>query len=390
MNSENPGMSSRNDEKEHRSFEKFKETRSSIRIGIIVLLFGLGGFLLWAVFAPLDEGVPCEGSVSLSTRSKVVQHLRGGIVHEVHVREGQIVNKGDLLITLVDQETLARYQEVYQRYLGLRAAESRLEAEEADRNSITFHKDLVEASDARLAGEMMITQRALFIQHRSALHSLRERLKGVRSMVADGYAPRYQQLELEERLAGMVSERASEMAEVQVAVDAYAEKVAALEDELQRTAITAPAAGQVIGLQVQTVGAVITPGQKIMDIVPLDENLLIDVHVPPHLIDRVHAGLPADVRFASFAHSPLLMVDGVVESVSQDLLSDPNLNPMTPGATYYLARVALTPEGFKTLGNRDLQAGMPVQVVIKTGERSLMTYLLHPLVKRISVSMKEE
>ena len=365
-------------------------TSGSIRIGMIVLLAAFGGFLLWAVFAPLDEGVPCEGTVTISTRSKVVQHLHGGIVHEVHVREGQMVEKDEILITLADQETLARYREVYQRYLGLRAAESRLLAEEAGTGSIDFHPDLVAASDSVLAREIMATQRELFARRRTMLRTLKERLRGVRAMVAEGYAPRYQQLELEEKLAETQSRRAVEMADVQVAVDAWAEKAAALSEELKRTAIRSPAAGQVVGLQVQTVGAVISPGQKIMDIVPSDENLLVDVRIEPHLIDRVHAGLPADVRFASFAHSPMLVVDGMVESVSHDLLTEPDLNPRMPGATYYLARVTLSPEGKEQLGERELQAGMPVQVVIKTGERTLLTYLLHPLVKRMSASLKEE
>ncbi|MBO8092659.1 MAG: HlyD family efflux transporter periplasmic adaptor subunit [Prosthecochloris sp.] len=379
-----------NNDRQHSSLEKFRETGSSIRIGIIVLLIGFGGFLIWAAFAPLDEGVPCNGTVSISTRSKVVQHLRGGIVHEVHVREGQMVEKDDLLITLADQETLAGYREVYQRYLGLRAAESRLLAEESGRSAITFHPDLLASPDTALVREMMATQRELFTQRRTAFRGLEERLNGVRAMVREGYAPRHQQLELEEQMARLVSERASEMADVQVAVDAYAEKAAAMRDELQRTAIRSPAAGQVVGLQVQTVGAVITPGQTVMDIVPLDEHLLVDVRIEPHLIDRVRAGLPADIRFASFAHSPMLMVDGVVESVSHDLLSDPQMNPMMPGATYYLARVGLTQEGMQMLGERELQSGMPVQVVIKTGERSLLTYLLHPLIKRLDASLKEE
>ncbi len=372
------------------SLGKFRKTAGSIRIGIFVLLAGFGAFLLWAAFAPLDEGVPCSGTVSISTRSKVVQHLKGGIVHAVHVREGQMVEKDDLLVTLSDKETFARYREVYQHYLGLRAAESRLLAEERGAASIIFHADLQRAPDTALAREMMTTQRELFAARQHALRSIRERLKGVRAMVAEGYAPRYQQLELEERLAEVASQRASEMAGVQAAVDAWQEKTAALRDELERTGIRSPAAGQVVGLQVQTVGAVISPGEKIMDIVPLDEKLLVEVRIAPHLIDRVRSGLPADLRFASFAHSPMLMVDGVVESVSHDLLTDPKLNPMMPGATYYLARVVLTPEGIASLGSRQLQAGMPVQTVIRTGERTLLTYLLHPLVKRITASLKEE
>jgi membrane fusion protein, protease secretion system len=107
--------------------------------------------------------------------------------------------------------------------------------------------------------------------------------------------------------------------------------------------------------------------------------------VPPHMIDRVRAGLPVDVRFSSFANSPQLVVEGTVISISGDLLTDQPTNQ-----TYYLARVKLTPEGMKKLGKRVLQPGMPVDVVLKTGERSMLTYLLHPLMKRMAASLKEE
>ena len=143
-------------------------------------------------------------------------------------------------------------------------------------------------------------------------------------------------------------------------------------------------------MQVQSVGAVIQPGQKIMDIVPLTEGLLIDAKISPHLIDSIHKGLPVDVSFFSFAHSPQLVVRGVVESLSKDIVTDPGTNPSMPNASYYLARILVTPEGMKTLGKRQMQPGMPVQVVIKTGERSMLTYLIDPLVKRITVSMKED
>lgn len=150
--------------------------------------------------------------------------------------------------------------------------------------------------------------------------------------------------------------------------------------------IRAPAEGQVVGLAVQTVGGVIQPGQKLMDIVPKNEVLLLETKVAPHLIDRVHSGLIADVRFSSFAHSPQLVVQGKVDSISTDLITE----PQNPNISYYLARVSVTAEGLKELGNRQLQAGMPAEVVIKTGERSVLTYLLHPLLKRIAASMKEE
>jgi protease secretion system membrane fusion protein len=173
-------------------------------------------------------------------------------------------------------------------------------------------------------------------------------------------------------------------------VDSNAEKFKAYGDEFDRTEVRSPVDGQVVGLQFQTVGSVVQPGQKILDVVPLNEGLVLEVKVAPHLIDRIRAGQAADVRFSSFANSPQLAVEGTVESISKDLLTEPGLNPSQPGAMYYLARVILTADGLKKLGNRSMQPGMPVQVVIKTGERSLLTYLLHPFTKRIAASLKEE
>ena len=113
--------------------------------------------------------------------------------------------------------------------------------------------------------------------------------------------------------------------------------------------------------------------------------MLLEAHVAPHLIDRVHTDLPVDVRFSSFAHSPQLVVGGKVVSISADLLTEPQTN-----ISYYLARVEVTPEGLERLGKRQLQPGMPVEVIFKTGERSMLTYLLHPLTKRLAASMTEE
>lgn len=169
------------------------------------------------------------------------------------------------------------------------------------------------------------------------------------------------------------------------------EKFRAVGDELKRTEVLAPVDGQVVGLSVQTVGAVIQAGQKLMDIVPGDEPLVIETHIPPQYIDRVSPGGEADVRFSAFAHSPQLVVTGRIDSISRDLVLDP---PGTPAAQqtppYYLARVSVTPEGMKVLGNRVMQPGMSAEVIVKTGSRSLLTYLLYPLVRRLSASLKEE
>ncbi len=419
------------------------------RIGLWVLAAGFGGFLLWAAFAPLDEGVPAAGMVAIDTKRKAVQHLSGGIVQEVLVREGDEVQEGQLLIRLDSAVARANYESVRQRYLGLRAMQGRLLAEQSGQAAIVFHPDLVAASTDPLIRQQMQNQEQLFMTRRSLLRSdlqsieesiqgqegllqaykgmlenrtsqlrlINEELGHLRGLVKEGYAPRNRQLEMERMVAdtstaiadlqgnmvravrtiGELRQRAlsrqqeyrkeveTQLADVSREVLSDNEKLRAVTDDLARTEIKAPAAGQVVGLVVQTVGGVVQPGQKLMDIVPKGAPLLLEAHVAPHLIDRVHTDLPVDVRFSSFAHSPQLVVGGKVVSISADLLTEPQTN-----VSYYLARVQVTPDGLKHLGKRQLQPGMPVEVIFKTGERSMLTYLLHPLTKRLAASMTEE
>ena len=369
--------------------DKYSDTRKPVRIGIIILIVGFGGFLLWAGFAPLDEGVPCQGLVSIATKRKVVQNRQGGVVDSVLVHEGQIVKKDQPLILLDRQTAKARYAEVHQRYLSQRAAEGRLQAEQAGRETISFHPDLISDPDHQLTEQLMRNQRELLQSRIRTVRILKEQLAGVSQLVKEGYAPLSQQRELEIKIAQHKEESSAQLAQVQNEVQSDAEKSKALYNELVETEIKSPSEGQVVGLQVQTVGAVIQPGQKIMDIVPSNEGLLIEAKIAPHLIDKVHAGLLANVSFASFANSPQLVVSGKVESVSGDLITDMQTGN-APAQPYFLARIAVTSEGTKMLGQHKLQPGMPVQVIIKTGERSLLTYIMHPLMKRMSASLKEE
>ncbi|MES2940910.1 MAG: HlyD family type I secretion periplasmic adaptor subunit [Pseudomonadota bacterium] len=420
------------------------------RLGWGALWVGIAGFVLWALFAPLDEGVPAHGSVAMDTKRKAVQHLSGGIVKEVLVTEGKEVQEGQLLLRLDDGVAKANFQASRQRYLMLLATQARLKSEQAGRDAIEWHPELVAASkedaliqlqmtnqqqllrtrrsglqaDLQSIKENISGQEALILAYqgmlasrRSQLALLNDELTQTRGLVKEGYAPRNRQLELERMVAesnasstelignitrarqaiAEVRQRAisreqeyrkeveTQAADVNRDVQSEVEKYRALQDDLGRTQVRAPASGQVVGLNVQTVGGVIGAGQKLMDIVPEKEPLLLEARVMPHLIDRVHADMPVDVRFSSFAHSPQLVVEGKVVSISGDLLTDQATNTQ-----YYLARVSITPQGMKELGKRTLQPGMPVEVVFKTGERTLLTYLLHPLTKRMAASMKEE
>jgi protease secretion system membrane fusion protein len=427
------------------------DTSSTIRLGILVLLIGFGSLLLWAAFAPLDEGVPAAASVMIDTKRKVIQHMTGGTIARVAVKEGQHVNVGDILIELDSQVPRANNEIVRQSYLANRAIESRLLAEIEERPVISFHPDVIAASSNPTIKQYMNTQIQLLDSKRIAFrHELaaideaiagqvsllggiklqiesREvqskkqglQLKSMSDLATSGFVSKNQLLQLEQneaelkavlaelegsrlraeraieelklrksqRMSEAKKESMSQLADVRRDVEGDYERLGASRSELARTKITAPVSGQVVGLSVASIGGVVSPGQNLLDLVPADEAVVLEARIPIYSIDRIHVGDEVAVRFAAFAHTPQLVVDAVIDSISNDTISEQTPMGMT---VFYLARVSLTPQGLKMMGNHKLQPGMGAEVLIKTGERSLLTYLLHPLTKRIASALKEE
>lgn len=426
------------------------DTRSPVRLGFWVLVVGFGLFMAWAALAPLDEGVSVPAVVSIETRRKAIQHVQGGVVKQLAVKEGQQVKAGDVLLLIDDGPTRAAHQSIRQNYLAQRTLESRLLAELAGAGRVAFHTDVQQATDAEVRLHMS-AQTQLFDARRAALAAevaaseetiaglqaqgrglghiidsrsqqadlLSEQVSNVRALAQDGFAPRNQALALEqsqaELKAGMadlqanrqrvatsiaelrsriaqrrqehLKEASAQLAEVRREVQANQEKLAAVTTELARTEVRSPVDGQVVALAVSDVGGVVGPGQKMMDIVPVEARLLLDAKVPPHVIDRIRVGDSTEVRFSGFANSPQLVVDAKLVSLSADAVTE-QVGGGT--VTFYLGRVAITDAGLKALGPRVMQPGMLAEVLIRTGERSLLTYLLHPLTKRIASAMKEE
>ncbi|MBK9363542.1 MAG: HlyD family type I secretion periplasmic adaptor subunit [Rubrivivax sp.] len=426
------------------------DTRPVIRLGFWVLIVGFGLFLAWAAFAPLDEGVSAPATVAIETRSKAVQHMIGGVVQKVLVREGSAVKEGDVLIVLDEAMARASHQMVQQTYQAQRAMEGRLLAEASRARSITFHPDLLRSTDPQAAQHMQVQQQ-LFASRRAAqqaeiaaanqaIAGLEGQVSGLRmvlenrktqadlqtrqltevqGLAADGFAPRNQALMLQQQQAELrgsladietnvqrslssiaetrlrIAQREQEfmkevserLADLQREVEANQERLLAITQELERMQIRAPVAGQVLGLAINGPGAVVTPGQKLLDIVPQGESLLLDARIPTHVIDRIKVGDVTEVRFSAFANAPQLVVLGRLVSLSADAVTE---HLPTGSMSYFLGRVELTPDGKKALGDRVLQPGMSAEVLVKTGERSLLTYLLHPLTKRIASAMTEE
>jgi len=426
------------------------DTRPAIRLGFWILVVGFGLFLAWAAWAPLDEGVAAQATVSVETRRKIIQHMQGGVIREVAVKEGAEVKQGDLLVSLDDAATRATYESIRQNYLAQRAQESRLLAEISGTPSITFHPDLLVKNDA-VAAQHITVQQQLFASRRAAqaaelaaakqsvaglegsIVGLKQMLEGrksqqallakqvvdVKALADDGFAPRNHALQLEQSQAELrttlsdletnvmrtqsaiaesnlkiaqrrqeyLKEVSAQLADVRREVQGNQERLLAIKAELDRTQIKAPVDGQVLALAVTGAGGVVSPGQRLMEILPRGETLLLDAKVPPNVIDRVKVGEAVEVRFQAFANSPQLVVHAKLVSLSGDAVTE-NVGAMVH--TYYLARVELTPEGVKALGPRVMQPGMMADVLIKTGERSFLAYLMHPLIKRVAASMTEE
>ena len=399
------------------------DTQAPIRLGFWVLVVGFGGFLLWSALAPLDEGVSAQASVSIETRRKTIQHLSGGVVRQVLVKEGQWVKEGEVLVELDEAVAKANYQAVRQNYMSQRATESRLLAELRGLPSIVFHPDLLKASSDPLVQQHMQTQRDLFhsrrasniastlgvstmLESRQAQAALQaQQLSAIKELASEGYAPRNQLLQMEQAQAELravvadltasqarvrqeyLKEVSTQLADVRREVQSGQEKLVAVTEDLARTQMRSPVEGQVVGLTLGSTGGVVTPGQRLMDVVPKGEALMVDAKVPPHVIDKVYAGEHVEVRFSTFANSPQLVLDGKLMSVSSDVITE---QTVMGNMSYYLARVEITPEGIRQLGKRVMQPGMPAEVLIKTGERSVLTYLMHPLTKRLASAMKEE
>ena len=429
-------------------------TNGPIRLGGWILLVGFGGFLLWAGLAPLDQGVPAQGTVSIETRRKSIQHQSGGLVKKVLVKEGQWVNEGEVLLEIDDTFTKANVDSIKPALFNLQAAEARLRAEMAGASQINFPKELIALKKDPNVENLLLTQQALFSSRRTAMASdlaaLNENLSGLRaqqrglvgvinarttqaelqnkqlqsvkSLSAEGYAPVNQVLQMEQSQADLrasmsdllanqqrvnnaiaegeqrlvqrkqeyIKEITTQLSDIGRDVQSANEKLQAAKEELDRTKIRTPVAGQVVSLAISAVGGVVAGSQKIMDIVPKDEMLLVEARIPPNLIDKVQTGMLADVRFTTFSNAPQLVVQGKLISIGADATPEQTpTNPMSPQLAY-LARIEITPEGLKTLGHHVMQAGMPTEVLIKTGERSMLKYLLSPLTKRIAAAMKEE
>lgn len=403
-------------------------------IGCAILLLTFGVFGGWAAFAPLDSASLAPGVITVEHARKTVQHLEGGIVSALHVRDGDRVKAGDVLITLSDSRTAAEREMLRSQLAALLAMQVRLAAErdglpalpgvdgadELAREAHAMETRVFQARRAAREGEAgVLHKRVLQLQaqisgfatliagKRALAASYTEEITDLRELLREGFVDRQRLREQERSLARLRGEIAQlqassaqsrleagetelrvlqldtqfarqvadQLAELAPRAFDLRERLAALDERAQRRQVRAPDAGTVLGLRVHTVGGVISPGMALMEIVPEREALVVEVQISTTDIDRVVPGNPVDIRFSAFSSASTPVMAGRLRRVSADRL----VNEKT-GAAYYLGQVELTDAALHSLATQRLQlvAGMPAEVLLKVGERSLLSYLTQP------------
>lgn len=302
--------------------------RRQVVLGLGTLLLFVGGFLAWGALAPIESAAVATGSVGVDTNRKTVQHLEGGIVREIRVREGQSVRKGQVLIVLDDTKTQAKIR-------------------------------LIKAQIAA---------------NRDQLELLRQEIDDTEMLLKKGLARK-------PRLLALLRKRV----ELQGEILQHTAELEAARDVVRRSTVVAPLDGRVVGLKVHTSEGVIGPGDAILSLVPARERLVIEARLKPNDIDVVKPGLDARIRLTPYNARSTQAIDGKVVWVSADRLNDNRT-----GEGYYLARIEVADPTKAGTNRLVLYPGMPAEVMIVTGKRSFLDYLAAPILRSMNRAFREQ
>ncbi|MBB97938.1 MAG: secretion protein HlyD [Rhodobacteraceae bacterium] len=415
---------------------------------IVFITFGvLGG---WAAVAKLDSAVFAPGTISLEGNRKVVQHLEGGIVEEIRVKEADMVNEGDVLLRLSGVEAYSNLEVIKTRLNMARVAEARLLAERKMADRIDLPDDIDPDTASKDLKAVIADQRDRFKARRSIMKSrtdilssridqTKEQIEGLelqksalerrvenfshmvermrsgqeKGLVQSNVLSQREDemIQIEASLGQVISEIAqarnvisetelealqieqeyreranSELEEVRSEISELEQRKTVAEDILGRTEIRAPGSGTIQNLKVHTVGSVIRAGDVLMELVPENEELIVNARVSPRDIDNVSPGLETEVRFTAFKTKLTPIMLGKVESVSNDVITPENPQEMP----YYLARIDVDDKDVPKDIEGRLTAGMPADVIITTGERTVLNFIASPLLDAVRKSLIEE
>ncbi|WP_119419142.1 HlyD family type I secretion periplasmic adaptor subunit [Desertibaculum subflavum] len=406
-----------------------------------------GGMCAWSALAPLESAAIAPGTVVVDTNRKAVQHLEGGVVGRLLVREGDEVQSGQLLVALdqtIVQSAVDRLRGQLNAALALQA---RLRAERDGAAAIAFPVELTRAAGDPAVADLMHAEQRIFEARREQIDGqirilgqrtaqvheelrgladeiraqdrqirlIREETEDVETLMAKGLERRPRLLALQRTAADIEGRRAQNVARIargrqligeneMRALDLKAqllseatqklrdeearildtrEKIYAAEDVLRRTEIRAPVSGRIQGLKVHTVGGVVPPREAIMEIVPAEEQLIVEAQMSTGDIDLVQPGLPVELHFTAFNQRSTRPVEGRVLKVSPDRVSDPRT-----GASFYLLRIVVVERAALPAG-QDLYPGMPVEAMVRTGSQTLFAYLFRPISDSMNRALRE-
>lgn len=420
-----------------------EDIRASSHYLLFAILIFFVIFLIWAANARLEEVTRGMGKVIPSSEIQVIQTLEGGIIEAFMVNENEIVDAGQTLIRMSSVEASSDYRATLSRFLGLKATQERLSAEAEGRETLEFSQDVkdgapqavdnereaFEANRRQFKGQLMILEQQLRqkkqeiasvdgrITDLSRVISLtREEKNMVAPMVERGSLPKMELLQLEQRIAETTAELNSlknsrpglesgvaemesrieehllgfrararaQMADVSLELAGIKEKLAALEDRQRRTDVVAPVAGQVKDIKITTVGGVVRPGEPLMELVPLDDQLLVEAQIRPQDIAFLHPGQHATVKVTAYDYSIYGMLEGEVVDISADTLENDR------GESFYRVRVRTEQTGLEKGGQvLPIIPGMTATVDILTGNKTVMDYLLKPFIKASRSALRE-
>lgn len=417
-----------------------QRARPTIFIGLVLMFLLFGVFGLWATLVPLASGAIAPGRVVSESSRKEIQHLEGGIVKEILVHDGDSVTLGQPLIRLDSTNAKARRDQVLGDYLAAKASEARLIAERDGKETIIFPTEyLTQESSNPKVREALETQRRLFATRRAAMEGqisvlnqraaqsgdeirglrdqvsaastqislLAQEIAVVQGLLASGNATKPRLLALQRQQADLVGQRGqaqalisranqtiseskttilnlkndalnriiAELKDTQVQLSSLEEQARSTSDVARRVEITAPLAGTITGLSIHTVGGVVRPGETLMYLVPSDDRLIVEARVAIEDVDVVQAGLIAQVRLTAFKSRYLRPIKGRVLTIAADRFDDKNT-----GESYYIARIEIPQQEIAALGHGiTLTSGMPADVLIVTGNRTMLSYIMQPI-----------
>ena len=425
------------------------DPRKPLRFGAWVIGITFGGFGLWACIAPIDSAAVAPGVVMVESNRRAIQHLEGGIVRDILVEEGSHVTAGETLVRLEDTRAKAQLNILQSDLDSNLAVQARLIAERDGHKTIQFPQELIDRVNERGDQAMLAAQENLFkarqaaisgqkaileqrieqfkeqitgfqsLQHskEQQLATIKDELAGLTGLLEDGYVTKSRVLALQREAARLEGETgdhvasiaraeqgigearlqgyqldkqhqeevAKELRDVQEKVVEAREKVIASEDVMRRIDLVAPVSGTVLNLAVHTRGGVIAPGATVMEIVPENDKLVLEVQVSPLDIDTIHIGDKVAIHISAADTRLTPTIFGTLETISADRITD-----QRNGQAYYKGRVVITQEQLDRLGDHKLHSGMAVEAMINRGQQTVIHYLLKPLIDSLTRSFKEK